>query len=94
MVLIPACGLIISVEEDVAVTARRASCQSDGGSHLLISGSALLAGGSISLLSSTSWGGVASPPCFIPDCFRHLSQFCCVSFESWRASSASVAADG
>lgn len=59
--LIPACGLIISVEEDVAVTARRASCQSDGGSHLLISGSALLAGGSISLLSSTSLGGGAWP---------------------------------
>lgn len=59
--LIPACGLIISVEEDVAVTARRASCQSDGGWHLLNSGSALLAGGSISLLSSTSWGGVDHP---------------------------------
>lgn len=41
--LIPACGLIISVEEDVAVTARRASCQSDGGSHLLVSGAVLLA---------------------------------------------------
>lgn len=68
--LIPACGLIISVEEDVAVTARRASCQSDGGSHLLISGSALLAGGSISLLSSTSWGGRGLTTLFHPRLFQ------------------------